>query len=255
MKTALIFDVKEFAIHDGPGVRLTFFLKGCPLRCKWCHNPEGQSFKNEYNLVTKKYVAEPWTSFEVAEYAKKFSDLFLLSKGGITFSGGEALYFYEFIKEVKYFLKNENITIAIETSGYAKEEIFLKVLHVVDIMLFDIKLYDGGQSEYWIGKDNTLILKNLEKLSLSGMNFIVRIPLIPGVTTRESNLIAIFNHIARLKNKPEKVELLNYNHLAGAKYSNINRKFTFKPLGSINFKEVNEIVLKYATGLNVIIKE
>ncbi|MBR3923804.1 MAG: 4Fe-4S cluster-binding domain-containing protein, partial [Kiritimatiellae bacterium] len=47
MKKGRIFEIREFTLHDGPGVRTTVFFKGCPLRCAWCHNPEGQSFEKE----------------------------------------------------------------------------------------------------------------------------------------------------------------------------------------------------------------
>ena len=86
MTTGLIFDIKEFAINDGPGIRLTVFMKGCPLRCAWCHNPEGISPQPQLNRKTGCMVGKEYTVEELARRICKFRDVFDLSGGGVTFS-------------------------------------------------------------------------------------------------------------------------------------------------------------------------
>lgn len=85
MKTACICDIKEFTVHDGEGIRVTVFLKGCPLRCRWCHNPETQEFFPELNLKTREICGENWTADRLAERLNSFRDVFELSGGGVTF--------------------------------------------------------------------------------------------------------------------------------------------------------------------------
>ena len=98
MTTGLIFDIKEFAINDGPGIRLTVFMKGCPLRCAWCHNPEGISPQPQLNRKTGCMVGKEYTVEELARRICKFRDVFDLSGGGVTFSGGEPTRQPEFVE-------------------------------------------------------------------------------------------------------------------------------------------------------------
>lgn len=123
MTRGLVFDIKEFALNDGPGIRLTIFLKGCPLQCLWCHNPEGISFKPELNLKTNKFVGELWESRDLAQKINSFKDIFDVSKGGVTFSGGEPLSQFEFLWDVCQDLE-PGIHKTIETSGQCSSEFF-----------------------------------------------------------------------------------------------------------------------------------
>jgi pyruvate formate lyase activating enzyme len=98
----MVFDIKEFAVHDGPGIRTTVFLKGCPLRCRWCHNPEGQSPLPEIMLspMGKRRIGKEYTSAELAEILNRQADILRSAEGGVTFSGGEPLMQSEFVLEV-----------------------------------------------------------------------------------------------------------------------------------------------------------
>ena len=61
--SGVIFDVREFTVHDGPGVRTTVFLKGCPLRCQWCHNPEGLSPRPQLMVTRTGCTGASWSAF------------------------------------------------------------------------------------------------------------------------------------------------------------------------------------------------
>jgi len=212
-----IFSIEEFAVNDGPGIRTTVFLKGCPLRCAWCHNPEGWSPEPQW--LTKKGRKElcgyEIDSSSLANILERDKNLYNDSGGGVTFTGGEPLCQADFICEVMGLIPDINK--AVETSGYVPAVDFERVLGLADLMLFDIKLVDGPRHFQYTGVDNTLILRNLMTLCASGKPFVARIPLIPGVNDSQENMEAT----ARLlegANGLVRVELLRYHKTAGAKY-------------------------------------
>ena len=250
--TGLVFDIKEFAVHDGEGIRTTVFLKGCPLRCVWCHNPEGLSPKKELylkqngclgcglcrvpcdheeckeigrclhicpqNLVSVAGVE--WEAKALADKLLTHKDFFNTMGGGITLSGGEPLLQADFCAELLTLLKGQVHT-AIETSGYAKHEDFIKVIHLCDFVYMDIKLADSEAHKKYTGVDNKIILENAEYLKQSEMPHTFRTPLIPNITDTEENLKAIEQIVAG-----SKWERLAYNPLAPAKYKCVSREFT-----------------------------
>ncbi|MBE6600764.1 MAG: glycyl-radical enzyme activating protein [Ruminococcaceae bacterium] len=251
MTKGIIFDIKEFSLNDGEGIRTTVFFKGCPLRCIWCHNPEGLSPGREL-FVTKngcsecglckkpcdhedcrglgrcihicpkglvKAAGREVDAAELAAEIKRGEDLFLSTGGGVTLSGGEVLMQPDFALELTEALKPLNILI--ETCGHAKREDFIRVVEKVDTVYFDVKLADREAHKKYTGVYNDLILENLEWLKKSGKKFKIRTPLIPGITDTEENLSAI----AKIADGAP-VELLPYNKLAGAKYEGVGKKFT-----------------------------
>ncbi len=252
--TGIIFDEKEFAVHDGPGVRTTVFFKGCPLRCVWCHNPEGLSPKIE--LMTKPSrcqhcgrcripcTHEACRGFdrclyacpdvqvsvcgrevsvdELTEWLLKSAD-FLRKSGGVTFSGGEPLLQGEFLLAVCGRLKAEGIHLAVETCGYAPAALFDRMLDVVDYVMMDLKLMDPEQHKKYTGADNSLILTNAARLKASGKAHIFRTPLIPGITETPENRAAV---LAFAGESPH--EILPYNSMAGAKYPMLGIPFAYE---------------------------
>ena len=212
-----IFSIEEFAVNDGPGIRTTVFLKGCPLRCAWCHNPEGWSPEPQWldKKGRKELCGYEISADDLARKVSRDRDLYRDSGGGVTFTGGEPLSQAEFLCEVMALLPS--IHKAVETSGYASPEVFGKVLAIVDLLLFDVKLADADSHRRFTGVDNSVILKNLATLCKSGKPFVARIPLIPGVNDTRENMEAT----ARLLNGAkglQRVELLRYHKTAGAKY-------------------------------------
>ena len=120
--TGRIFEIRELTLHDGPGVRTTVFFKGCPLRCAWCHNPEGQSFDVETMTRrdgTKVSCGQDWTAEALAKELLKNADIMKQSGGGVTFSGGEPLAQAEFLLELIPLLKRGGVNLTLETSGAA----------------------------------------------------------------------------------------------------------------------------------------
>lgn len=225
MTSGTVFSIEEFAIHDGPGIRTTIFLKGCPLRCTWCHNPEGQGFEPETMVKKgeKSVCGERLSPEELASKLLRNEEIFKMNGGGVTFTGGEPLSQAQFLLEVLEKLDGR-IHTAIETSGYAPKEVFRMVTDKVDLVMIDIKMVDPKRHMEWTGQSNALILSNLETLIGSGKPFIARIPLIPGVNDGRENLEAT---AALLEGATglQRVELLPYHKTAGAKYPMVSREY------------------------------
>ena len=245
-----VFDIKELSVHDGPGCRITVFLKGCPLRCKWCHNPEGLSPKpqlmvqkngcTECKMCHKpcnhpeckpfgrcihicpngclKVSGKEWQSEDLASFLLKNAEFLSLTGGGVTISGGEPLMQPDFVIDLAE--KLNGVHRAIQTSGYASEEIYKKVISKFDYVMQDIKLVDNELHKKYTGVSNDVILKNIEWLKQSGKEFILRMPLIPGITDTKENKEAALK-IADGAN----LEFLDYNPLAGAKYEMLGMKY------------------------------
>lgn len=248
-----IFDIKEMAVHDGPGIRTTVFLKGCPLRCIWCHNPEGLSPKPQLmfkeakctkcNLcykpcnhadcnpfgrclhicpqnclsITGKTVSDEDLKTELVKGADILGDSF----GGFTFSGGEPLMQSEFLLSMLDKLSNYHL--CIETSGYANNDIFKKVIEKLDFVIMDIKIADSELHKKYTGVGNEQILENFEMLKESGKPYIIRTPLIPSITDTPDNLSKIQEIIGN-----SKWEKIPFNEMAGAKYKMLGMNFNTK---------------------------
>ena len=253
-----IFSIEEFAINDGPGIRTTVFLKGCPLRCEWCHNPEGLSPRPQ--LMKKKQSSTnvkdetvmsgfEIESQELAERLLRDEKIFRLNKGGVTFTGGEPLLQADFLCEVLQVLR-PRIHCAIETSGYASEEVFRKVLDNLDFVLFDCKHTDDEIHKRYTRVSNRPILRNLQILIESGKDFVLRIPLIPGVNDTKENLFAV-RDLLHGASGLQRVELLRYNKMAGAKYGMVGMEY--KPTFNTEAEpQIHADILKEA-GMEVLV--
>jgi pyruvate formate lyase activating enzyme len=226
MTPGIIFDIKEFAIHDGPGIRTTVFLKGCPLSCMWCHNPEGQSAHPQLmrSPVGERLSGKLYEPAELAAMLNLQADILRKNEGGITFSGGEPLLQAKFVSEVIDQL--DDLHILLDTSGYGREDDFRRLVGRSDLLYFDLKLLNNEAHRHFTGCDNTLILKNLKLLDEMGKPFVVRVPMVPGVTDVNENLSTIAEAVTGMPGL-QRVDLLPYNRAAGSKYENAG--MVFKP--------------------------
>jgi len=247
MSTGIVFDIKEFAVFDGPGIRTTVFMKGCPLRCQWCHNPEGLEFHPQlmvqYSRCTgcglcragcdhpecrgfdrclhacpNGLISLSGREVDSGELAAKLlreRDFWDISGGGVTLSGGEPLAQPEFLLDLLD--KLEGVHRCVETSGFAPTDVFAAMCARTELVMMDLKLIDPDLHKQYTGQDNALILQNLDYLRQSGHPCIIRTPLIPGVTDTMENLSAIAKLLVGIPGL-QRAELLPYNPMAGAKY-------------------------------------
>ncbi|HLQ41093.1 MAG TPA: 4Fe-4S cluster-binding domain-containing protein, partial [Tetragenococcus sp.] len=130
MKKPVIFNIQKFSVHDGPGIRSTVFFKGCPIRCKWCHNPESQNYHAE--LMKNKdgveeTIGKEYPIKELVNELLKDQLFYDQSGGGVTFSGGEVMTQPQhYVVETARRLHGRGINLAIDTCGVAPEENFAK---------------------------------------------------------------------------------------------------------------------------------
>jgi pyruvate formate lyase activating enzyme len=251
----IVFDIKEFAIFDGPGIRTTVFFKGCPLRCKWCHNPEGLSpspqllvsygscshcgkcgevCPNPAGCVScgrcvsicplglRHISGTEFSAEELTARLLRDADYLKSGEGGYTVSGGEPTSQSEFLLELLGRLRGNHR--AVETSGFCNEGVFRDMLDETELVMMDLKLIDADLHQRFTGQDNALILENLDRLKKSGRPFIIRIPLIPGINDTGENLRATADTLLG-SNNLIKVEMLPYHKTAGAKYAMVGIKY------------------------------
>ncbi len=225
----LIFDIKRFTIHDGPGIRTTVFFKGCPLSCRWCHNPE--SISPETETVTKhilfdgrmmirtETIGRYYTKNELLEEISKDKIFYDESGGGVTFSGGEPLLQHAFLKEMLIACRANGIHTALDTSGYAGEKIFQEIAPLADLLLFDIKELDETRHFHATAVSNKPVMQNLEWLSESKIKTILRAPIIPGFTLSDEYTEALKRFLLSLEtDNIREIDLLPYHATAGHKY-------------------------------------
>ena len=224
MTTGIIFDIKEFAIHDGPGIRTTVFMKGCPLSCMWCHNPEGQSRQPQVIRAPagERIAGKEYSAGALANLLNQQAAILRANEGGVTFSGGEPLLQAAFLVEVIALL--EDVHVLLDTSGYGQEQDFCHLVDRSDLVYFDLKLIDAAAHRHYTGCDNDLILNNLHLLDQMGKLFVVRVPLVPGVSDTDQNLADIAQTLQGMHSLL-RVDLLPYNKAAGAKYEYAGMKF------------------------------
>jgi len=259
----LIFDIQSFSIQDGPGIRTTVFLKGCPLKCSWCHNPEGLGFepqqwiqeqKTGKHIVSKpEIVGKYMTTGEVMDEIKKEVLFFDESGGGVTVSGGEPLSQPEFTFKLLKKCKEQHVHTCVDTSGYARWEVFEKLLPVADMFLYDLKIADPKEHLKHTGKDNTEILKNLYKLNKTGKEMTVRIPLVENITDTRKNIEGLIKIIHKLE-KPAPIELLPFHNIAKKKYKSLNKEYVFDNTNNYpveQAQEIQEVFLKHFENVSV----
>lgn len=268
----MIFNIQHFSLDDGAGIRTTVFMKGCPLNCIWCHNPESKKLKTQlfYNLEKCKgcqqcgnvcpnachlfensvhsyqrenciacgncaknclpealeMVGSEKTVEEVLDEVLQDKPFYEASGGGITLSGGEPMYQFPFAYELAKSAKEKGLHVCMETCGFAKEELFLKIAPFIDIFLFDYKETETEKHQKLTGVTNEKILKNLKNLDDLGKRIVLRCPIIPRCNDVEEHFFGIAKIANGLKNI-ERIDIIPYHPLGIGKSIMLGEKATF----------------------------
>lgn len=225
-----IFDIQKYSIHDGPGIRTIVFLKGCALRCRWCCNPESQSFDVQTMMFEgkEKVMGKNVTVEELMPIIKQDIFYYNRSGGGVTLSGGESLLQPDFATSLLRACKDHGINTAIETTGFAKWEVIEKYLPHLDYVLMDIKHIDSAKHKEFTTQPNELILENARKIAESGqVKLTIRVPVIPTFNHTPEEIRQISEFAASLPGV-EKLHLLPYHRLGQGKYEGLGRDYTMK---------------------------
>ncbi len=222
-----IFDIQKFSVHDGPGIRTIVFLKGCALRCKWCCNPESQSFEIQQMNTPNgtKTIGKDVTVGEIIGEVLKDRAYYRRSGGGITLSGGETLLQKDFALALLTAAKENGLSTAIETAGFAPYDNIEALLPVVDVFLMDIKHMNSQKHKEYTGQPNEPIIENAVKIAKNAKKLIIRVPVIPTFNDTEEEIYQIAKFAKEL-NIVEEIHLLPYHRLGEDKYAYLGRSYS-----------------------------
>jgi len=238
----LVFNIQKFSIHDGPGIRSVVFLKGCPLACFWCSNPESQCGKPEQmwdnNREQITTVGEYMTIDEVMEEVMKDLPYYEESGGGVTLSGGEILFQPVFATKLAQELQRNNIHTVCETSGFAHPKIFEEFIRHIDMVYFDVKHHDSEAHYEGTNVKLEVIVENLKIALKVHPNVTVRVPIIPGFndTLEDAHKFAeLFADIG-----VKKVELLPFHQFGENKYKYLDREYKLNDIPQLHKEDLVE---------------
>ncbi len=235
---AVVTEIERSSFEDGPGLRTVVFFKGCPLNCKWCHNPECINKKIEIMHYPEKCIGcnmcdKGCFSGAKVVCGKQMSDdeifaQILLDKdyyaadGGVTFSGGEPLLYPEMLKSLIAKCKIAGIKTAVETSLCTFNS---EILASMDYIMADFKIWDSKKHLKYVGIDNTIIKQNFKKLDKLNVPFLVRTPIIPTINDDPMEILEISRFLSQFKNIVG-YELLPYHPLGIPKQKALGLEIT-----------------------------
>lgn len=283
-KTGVIFNIQKFSVNDGPGIRTVVFLKGCPLHCKWCANPESQSTKVQILWDSKKCIGchhcidichnhaisvknnsihithslcdgcktceleccghalthegETKTVQQILDEVLQDRVFYEESGGGLTISGGELLTQPAFSIELLKAAKEEGLHTACETTAFASQETFAKVIENIDYILVDLKHWDTTKHLQYTGVDNTLILKNIRYAIESGKTVLPRTPIIPNFNSSLQDAEAFAKILKQCG--ANRIQLLPFHQFGENKYTLLQEDYFYKDVPALHKEELED---------------
>lgn len=296
--TGMIFDIQSYSVHDGPGCRTNVFLVGCPLRCRWCANPESwgrkkhlmfsersckwdqgcracenacpagsikfdEAGKPSLNWVICNECETIECSKSCAANSLKQCVRFLTveelmhillrdfanwgSDGGVTFSGGEPLLQHEYLLEVLKRCHELQMHTAIETCGFAKQEVFLGIMKYINFAFVDVKNMDDEKHKWGTGVSNEPILSNISALAQSPWDgrLVLRQPTIHGYNDSTENALRVIDFMN--KNDLYEINLLKFHRMGGTKWEQLGTPYEYSDHGDMTderMKELQELYLQ-----------
>ena len=235
MTDLLVSNIERFAIKDGPGIRTVVFLKGCPLDCPWCANPEARPHMGR---DTRRMSVD-----EVLAVVMRDEGYYRNSSGGLTVSGGEAFAQPEALKTLLEKAKSQGLHTAVETSGQASPEAVRSCIPFVDLWLFDVKHTDPQVLKAYIGADASVVFANLEAVALIDPSKVVlRLPCIPGFNLCDEHFESVFALAESLGIR--RLDMLPYHTLGTAKYADLGIEYRYGGYGPVDRSELRPYLQK-----------
>lgn len=223
--------IETFGLVDGPGIRTVIFFTGCSLRCKYCHNPEmWEKKENNYTIQD--------LAFKVIRNKPYFK-----RNGGVTYSGGEPLLQVDALIMLSKILKEEGISIALDTSGVGIGK-YDEILELVDLVLLDIKHVDENGYYNLTGNKMNEVERFIQELNKSGKPVWIRQVIVPGVTDQEDYLYDLAHYLKKIPNI-EKIEFLPFHHLGFSKYDSLGISNPLEKTKEMNPIECEKIYQKF----------
>lgn len=214
-----IHSIETFGTVDGPGIRYVVFFQGCPMRCKYCHNPDTWNI----SYGSEKSVTEILDDYE------KYKPF--LRKGGLTATGGEPLMQIDFLTELFEEAKKRNIHTCLDTSGIIFNEgnpdllvKFDRLIKSTDLIMLDIKHINDAEHIELTSHSNKNILAFLRYLDRNSIPVWIRHVVVPGITDNEENLIKLGEFLGEFKNI-QALDVLPYHNMGKVKYDNLGMEY------------------------------
>lgn len=230
---AYIHSYETFGTVDGPGLRFVVFLQGCPLRCKYCHNPDTWIKKNA------KIVEDAEDTFKrIIRYKHYY-----IFAGGVTVTGGEPLMQSGYVRDLFRLCKRDNLHTALDTSGFLLNEEVKEAVELSGLVMLDIKAIDPAVHKSLTGVELSPILKFLDYLASINKTTWIRHVVVPGITDSEESLKKTAEFIKRFPNV-EKTDVLAYHTLGVHKWHNLGIPYPLEgvaPLDDETFKKAKKI--------------
>lgn len=224
---ASIDSIETFGLVDGPGIRVVVFFNGCKLRCKYCHNPE---------MWTKK--AENYSPQELVEKIKRYKSYFK-DNGGVTFSGGEPLVHSKFIIETAKLLKQENIHIALDTSGVGLGD-YNEILPYIDLVILDIKHTKPLGYKELTNLEINESEEFIKELNKSNIPVWIRQVIVPGIMDNYEYIDSLINYLYKINNI-KRVDFLPFHRLGREKYLSLGLTYPYEDKPEMDKEECNKL--------------
>ena len=235
-KSGYIHSIETMGLVDGPNIRTVIFMQGCPLRCKFCHNPDTWELKSNFMMTSK----------EVVDEVRKYRT-YIEMGGGVTFSGGEPLLQSEFLLDMLKLCKKAGFHTCIDTSGTGYSKQYLdEILKYTDLVILDIKAIDRKNYEEITSRKMDMFNYFIERLKINNNKLWLRQVIMPGVNDNEEYILKLKEYIKQFNNV-EKVELLPYHTLGLEKYKKLNIDYklsNMEPMDKERCKELEELLNK-----------
>lgn len=240
MLTGYVHSIETCGTVDGPGIRYVAFFQGCPLRCKFCHNPD----------TWKKYEGKQYTVDALLQDILKYRNF--IKNGGVTLSGGEPLLQAEFAAELLSRCKEEGIHTAVDTSGAIPLKACKEAVDAADLILLDIKSIDSIKCKELTGMGNDNALELLDYLEAAKKPVWIRHVVVPGITENYEDIEAMARYLSKFT-VVERVEILPFHKMGEFKWKELGLEYTLYDTPTPekdSIRKIKEILKGY--GLNVI---
>jgi pyruvate formate lyase activating enzyme len=286
--TGWISNIQRYSLHDGPGIRTTVFMMGCPLRCAWCSNPEALSSEKQLMIFDQKctlcgecirvepeaitlnnrlelsramikdieklaqscpydvfeIIGNEMTVNELVDECIKDEPFYRNSGGGVTFCGGDPIMHADFLVEVTKSLKSRGIHVTLDTSGGLPWDQWKELASEVDLVLYDLKLFDDEKHVQYTQSSNSVIFENLDHLATLGKEIIVRMVVIEGINDHREDITLRCERLKQSGANVSKIEILPYHTLGMGKYVRLGLPYPLdqQNIGRVDMEELKMLI-------------
>lgn len=234
---AKLHSIETMGLVDGPGIRTVFFLSGCPLRCVFCHNPDTQSMAYGREITVD----------EIVKRAKRMKPYYK-NGGGVTISGGEPLASGAFVLDAIKALHEEDIHVAVDTSGVGDIKYYDQIAKEADLILLDIKHYDPYFFNEITKNNQDKLIKFMETIKKTDTRVWIRHVMMPFVTDTLEDMEKLVDFVKPLKKNIDKIEILPYHKMGISKYKELDKEYRIKNMEAMNKEKAKDFEI-YANNM------